>query len=54
MNSHVLTGKNRCIYQAFHVLMHGFSTLRIHILGPSPKIDGIVSNVHRSEHKLVI
>ena len=34
INSHVLTGKNPCINQAIHMLlMHGFCTLHIRILG---------------------
>ena len=34
ISSHVLTGKNPCINQAIYVLlMHGFCTLHIHILG---------------------
>ena len=34
INSHVLTGKNPCINQAIYVLlMHGFCTLHIRILG---------------------
>ena len=33
INSHVLTDKTPCINKAIHVLlMHGFSTLDIHIL----------------------
>ena len=53
-NNHVLTGKNTCINQAIHMLlMHGFCTLHIHILGHH-KIDVININVHRNELNLVM
>ena len=54
INSYVLPDKNPCINQAIHaLLMHGFSTLHIRILGVT-KIDAINSSVYRNERNSVM
>ena len=54
INSHILTGKKTCINQAIHVLlMHSFCFTYTHSRAII-KIDVINSNMHKSEHNLVM